>query len=202
MVDLMSLLLYLDTETTGRLPKTCGCTQIAAIIVRDGVEINKFNIDINPYTYNRDITVSAKALEVTSKTEGDLRSYPSASISFFKFISWLNAHRGIEEYYTLVAYRAAFDIEVLEELFKDQTGDPRRLFDYFHFKHLDILQLVLFMDLYGEFKVKNNKLETMCNYYGIDIKAHDAMSDIESTRKLHKKLMANLGLPFNTIKGV
>lgn len=198
----MSLLLYLDSETTDKVTETAALTQLSAIIVRDGKEVSRFNIDINPYTYKRDITVSAKALEVTNKTVRELRSYPSAPLVFIKFTQWLNSHRKVGEYYTLIAYRTAFDLEVLQGFFKDQTGDNRKIYDFIHFKTLDVLQLVLFMDLYGALTTKNHKLETLCNNFGITIKAHDSMSDIEATRSLHKKLMATLGLPYSTIKGV
>ena len=191
----MSLLLYLDTETTGRYPSTCGATQLSAIIVRDGVEVSTFNIDINPYTYTKDITVSPKALEVTNKTIKELRRNPSVAIGFIQFTAWLNAHRDIGEYYTLIAYRTAFDLEVLEELFKDQVNNSRKVYEYIHYKNLDVLQLVLFMDLYKNISVVNHKLETMCNYYNIPIKAHDSLEDVRATRKLHKKLMGSLGLP-------
>ena len=198
----MSLLLYLDCETTEKNTVTAGITQIAAIIVRDGKEISRINLDVNAFSYNRPVAVSPKALEVTNKTRKEILRYPSATVSFIKFTSWLNAHRDIGEYYTLVAFRTQFDYEMLLGFFKDQTGNERKLHDYVHYKTLDILQLVLFMDLYGSIKVKNHKLETMCNYYGIKIKAHDALSDIGSTRKLHKKLMSDLGLPFSKINKV
>jgi len=199
----MSLLCYLDTETTDKYTETAGVTQIAAIIVKDGKEIAKLNLDINAFSYNRDITISKKALEVTNKSRGEIKGYPSATVSYFKFTSWLDAHRDLGEYYTLVAYRTNFDLEVLLSFFKDQVGNERKLYDYFHFKYLDILQLVLFMDLYGKLpKTKNHKLETLCSYYGIQIEAHDALSDIKATRKLHKKLMVDLGLPFKQINKV
>ncbi len=199
----MSLLLYIDTETTDKRTETAAITQLSAIIVRNGEEVSRINLDINPYTYNRKITVSKKALEVTNKTIGGLKRYLSATASFFKFISWLNTHRELGEYYTVVAYRTLFDIQMLEGFFQDQAGTSRKLYDYIHFKHLDILQLVLFMELYGLLHgVKNHKLETMCNYYGISIEAHDSMEDIIATRKLHKKLMNDLRLPMKTIREV
>ncbi len=171
--------------------------------MRDGKEVGRLNLDINAFSYHRDITVSKKALEVTNKSTKEIKSYPSATFSYFKFISWLNTHRDLGEYYTLVAYRTQFDLEVLLSFFKDQGGTERKLYDYFHFKTLDVLQLVLFMDLYGKLpKTRNHKLETLCKHYGIQIEAHDAMSDIESTRELHKKLMIDLGLSFNQINKV
>ena len=198
----MSLLIYIDVETTDKNTDTAGITQIAAIAVRDGVEISRINLDVNAISYNKDITISKKALEVTGKSLKEIKSYPSATISYFKFTSWLNAHRDLGEYYTLVAFRTQFDLEMLLGFFKDQVGNERKLYDYIHYKTLDVLQLVLFMDLYNMLDVPNHKLETMCNYFGINIIAHDALSDIESTRKLHKKLMGRLGLKRSRIGGV
>ncbi len=197
-----NLLLYLDVETTDKNTKTAGITQLSAIIVRDGVEASRINLDVNALSYNKAISVSKKALEITGKSLIKIKSYPAATISFIKFTSWLNAHRDIGEYYTLIAYRTQFDLEMLQEFFKDQTSNASKLYDYIHFKHLDVLQLVLFLDLYTGTHTKNHKLETMCNHYGIKIKAHDSMSDIESTRKLHKKLMADLGFSFSKINKV
>lgn len=33
---------------------------------------------------------------------------------------------------------------------------------------------------------ENDKLETMCNYFDIGIDAHNALSDIEATKKLYE----------------
>ena len=43
----MSLLIYIDVETTDKNTDTAGITQIAAIAVRDGVEISRINLDVN-----------------------------------------------------------------------------------------------------------------------------------------------------------
>jgi len=190
------LLLYLDVETTDKRTDTAGITQLSALIVRDGVEVSRINLDVNPYTYNKEVTVSAKALEVTGKSVNELHGYPPVAVALIQFTTWLNKYRNTNEYYTLVAYRTAFDLEMLLQLFKDQRGDERKLYDYIHYKTLDILQLVLFLDLYSLIKPRNHKLETMCSLYNISIQAHDSMSDIESTRKLHKALTAELNLQY------
>jgi len=199
----MSLLCYIDVETTDRYTYSAGITQLSAIVVRDGREIDRINIDINAFSYNRDITVSKKALEVTGKTRMGIKKHPSAPVSFFKFTTWLTKNKRKDERYTMVAYRTQFDLECLLSFFKDQTGSDRKLYEYIEYKTLDVLQLVLFTDLYGMLpRVKNHKLETLCNIYGIDIVAHDSMSDIESTRKLHKELMESLRLPQVTLDKV
>jgi DNA polymerase III epsilon subunit-like protein len=35
-------------------------------------------------------------------------------------------------------------------------------------------------------RLKNYRLETMCKHFGIELKAHDAMSDIEATKQLYE----------------
>ncbi len=198
----MSLLVYIDTETTGRYTETCGATQISGIIVRDGKEVSTIDLDINPFTYNRDITVSDKALEVTSKTLKEIKGYPPVSISYLQFTMWLNKHRREGEYYTLIAYRTPYDIGVLESLFKDQSGDKRTLYNYIHYKTIDVLEIVKVMTLWGIHKSKNEKLVTICEYYGIELNAHDSMEDIKATRLLHKRLMKELKLPLSKINKV
>ena len=44
----MTKLLYIDTETTGLYPNKHGLTQVAAIVVIDGEEVDSCNLDINP----------------------------------------------------------------------------------------------------------------------------------------------------------
>jgi len=192
----MSLLLYIDVESTGLNPKTAGLTQVSAIIVRDGEEVSRINLHINPYTYNRDITVSKKALNITNKTVSELKTYTDSTVAMIKFTKWLNCYRDLGEYYTVIAYRATFDVGMLEAWFKDIFKDSKRFYDYVEYKILDVLQLVLFMDLYGLlYEIKNHKLITICEYYGIELDAHDSMNDIIATRQLHKKLIRELRLP-------
>ena len=37
--------------------------------------------------------------------------------------------------------------------------------------------------------LENNKLETWCKHFGIELKAHDSLEDIEATKKLIGKLI-------------
>ena len=38
--------------------------------------------------------------------------------------------------------------------------------------------------------LENNKLETWCKHFGIELKAHDSLEDIEATKKLIGKLIS------------
>ncbi len=190
----MSLLIYLDVESLGLDSSKTGLTQLAAIIVRGGSEMSRINLDINTFSYSKEITVSKKALKLTGKTVEGIKRYPSATFSYFKFTSWLDAHREIGEYYTLICYKTPFDLSFLEGFFKDQVGSERRLYDYFHYKTLDIFDSVKLSSVLGVHKTKNDKLETLCNYYNIPIKAHCALEDIVASRKVYKKILGGLGV--------
>lgn len=196
----MSLLCYVDVETLGLHSRTTGVTQIAAIIVRDGREVSRINLDINTFSYNKDVTISKKALEITGKTIEGVKRYPSATVGYIKLISFLNAHRNLGEYYKMVAYRTSFDLLFLEDFFKDQSGEPRKLYDFFEYKTLDIFDTVKLASLLGVHKLKNEKLETACNHYKIDIRAHDALSDISASRKVYKKVLVAMGVAESKVR--
>ena len=48
-----------------------------------------------------------------------------------------------------------------------------------------VVFVLLLLILFG-YSAENDKLETMCNYFGIEIEAHNALSDIEATKKLYE----------------
>ena len=196
----MSLLLYLDTESTGLDPKTCGATQISGIIVRGGKEISRLDINVNPYSYHREVTISPKALEVTRKSIKEIKGYPSATVGFYKLTSWLNAHRDLGEYFTLICYRTSYDLGILEELFKDQKGNSRGLYDFIQFKTLDILESTKLCSLIGVHKLKNEKLTTVCEYYNVPLIAHDSLEDIVASRKVYKKMLIAMGVAERKLK--
>ncbi len=58
--------------------------------------------------------------------------------------------------------------------------------DLFHYKSLDVFSIVFALRHIGLNSAENDKLETMCNYFGIGIEAHNALSDIEATKKLYE----------------
>jgi DNA polymerase III epsilon subunit-like protein len=48
------------------------------------------------------------------------------------------------------------------------------------------------MDYAGKIDLPDYKLSTVCAHYGIDIKAHEALSDIQATRELTLKLIGEV----------
>lgn len=184
---------YFDVETTGLDYRTAAMTQIAAIAIIDGEEVDRIALDINPYTYAKDPEVSEKALEVTNKTEEEIRSYPDSRAQFKKFIQFLD--RYIDKYnkqdkFTPIGYNSQFDMGFLRDWFDD---NKHKFFgSYFVHKDVDVFALVKHLEFLGLLPAtKNHKLGTMCEAFGVDLgeNAHDAVADIRATRELYQVLV-------------
>lgn len=183
---------YFDVETTGLDNSTAGLTQMAAIVVIDGEEVDSINLDINPYTYSREVQVSPKALNVTGKTEEMLRDYPQSAVSFHKLVTFLDKY--INRYdktdkFIPVGYNSQFDMGFLQAWFKD---NGHMFFgSYFQYKDVDVFALVKHLAFLGAINSDNHKLGTMCDKFGVSLgeDAHDALADIRATRELYRKLI-------------
>jgi DNA polymerase III epsilon subunit-like protein len=81
-----------------------------------------------------------------------------------------------------VGYNVNFDIGFLREFFL-KNGN-KYYGSYFDYHFLDGMALTFFMRYIGKLNLENYRLETSCKHYGIEINAHDALSDIEGTRDL------------------
>jgi len=185
----MSKVLWLDTETTGLHNKINGLTELAAIMIIDKKEVGRIELKINPYSYNRDIRVDQEALNLTCKTEEMLKSYPNSFDQFTEFIKFISAYGSKIQ---IAGYNINFDIGFLKSWFDDNNTMPLspQFSDFFSYKEVDTFSLVKQMKYLGFFETKNDKLETLCNHFNINIFAHNAIDDIVATMKLQEKLVS------------
>lgn len=183
-------LLYMDTETTGLDAQKHGLTQIAAIVVIDGEEIDRIVLDINPFTYGYDVDVEDKALEITGKTVEMISAYPDQWKQHSIFIEFLENHvadRNRKDVFQIAGYNTSFDIGFIKRWFDVNEVYFSR---YFSYKDVDVFALVKHFRLFGLLDgCKDDKLGTVCEYYGIELDAHDAMNDIVATRELYRHLV-------------
>ncbi len=182
-------LLYIDTETTGLYPNKHGLTQVAAIVVIDGKEIDRVNLSINPETY-RTFTpqIDDKALEIQGKTREEIALHHGSNWQFQKFAADIGIHLGAEDKkFQIVGYNTSFDIGFIKAWLKDNDA---KFSDYFTYKDVDVFALVKHLRLLGLMgDCENDKLATVCEHFGIEIDAHDAMNDIVATRELYKYIV-------------
>lgn len=187
----MKKLLWLDTETTGLNPKVNGLREVAFIIVINDIEVEKVTLFIDPRSYKKDIEINNEALELSGKTVDMFDSYGRSDKSFELLIETLDKHinkEDKEDYFTLAGYNTKFDNDFLKEWFND-NGHGEEYKNYIHYKMLDVFSLVMPLKHIGLIKTVNDKLQTICNYFSIPIKAHEAMGDIEATKKLYETII-------------
>ena len=185
----MKKVLWLDVETTGLDCRKHGLREVGFIIEIDGVEVDKGVFKINPFSYTtKDVVIDDYALEISKVSIEDLESYDSSSYCFKELMNKLVKYVNVNDKndcFVIAGYNTAFDIGFIKEWFKEM-GLQDSYKDLFHYKSLDVFSLVFVLRHLGLNSAENDKLETMCNYFGIGIEAHNALSDIEATKKLYE----------------
>lgn len=186
----MIKIIFIDTETGGVNAEKSALIQLSGIIEVDGTEKEKFNFYIKPFENSE---VNEKALEVQRRTLEELgtEKYIDESIIYKKFLEILDKY--IDKYdkndkFIVAGYNVKFDIDILKALF--ERNNNKFLFSYFNSSMLDPLYSVRLLQVAGILPVlENNKLETWCKYFNIELKAHDSLQDITATKKLIEKLI-------------
>ena len=185
----MKKVLWLDVETTGLDCRKHGLREVGFIIEIDGVEVDKGVFKINPFTYTtKDVVIDDYALEISKVSIEDLKSYDRVSYCFKELMKKLVKYVNVNDKndcFVIAGYNTAFDIGFIKEWFKEM-GLLDSYKDLFHYKSLDVFSIVFALRHIGLNSAENDKLETMCNYFGIGIGAHNALSDIEATKKLYE----------------
>lgn len=187
---MMNKIIFIDTETGGVNAEKSALIQLSGIIEIDGTEKEKFNFYIKPFENSE---LNEKALEVQGRTLEELgtEKYIDESIIYKKFLEILDKY--IDKYdkndkFIVAGYNVKFDIDILKALF--ERNNNKFLFSYFNSSMLDPLYSVRLLQVAGMLPVlENNKLETWCKYFNIELKAHDSLQDITATKKLIEKLI-------------
>ena len=178
--------LFFDCETTGLNAIKNGIIQIAGIIEINNEEVKSFNMKIKPFVYD---TVEPEALAVSGTTLEDIKGFEDPKIAYDNIVTIFDKY--VDKYdrndkFLVCGYNVRFDIDFLKEFFV-KNGDDY-LFSYFG-QVRDPLPVIQYLSSMGKINTINNKLSTMCEYFGIDIKgAHDAMVDIRATKSLAEKI--------------
>ncbi len=187
----MKKILWLDTETTGLNPLVHGLREVGFIIEIDGVEEERGNLFINPFTYERAVEVDDYALSISNKTIEEIKTYDRSSFCFKEFIKLMIKYINVndkDDVFVIAGYNVGFDVGFIKEWFKDMDlgNDYKTLF---HYKSLDVFPLVITLKHLRLIDTENDRLETICKYFNIPLDAHNALSDIEATKKLYEVIV-------------
>lgn len=185
-------ILYFDVETTGRDPKVNEIVQFSAIVEIDGEVKEEVNWFCSPTNWD---TVEDEALEVTGKTREELETYPPP-VSLMDgikdlFDTYIDKYDTNDKFYP-AGHNVGFDLDFLQEFWK-KHGDKYGTGSYQNWRMLDSRVLAHFLIMSGKMpELPDMKLATLCKHFGIEINAHDAMSDITATRELIQKMLTYL----------
>ncbi|WP_339004251.1 3'-5' exonuclease [Fusobacterium polymorphum] len=187
----MNKIIFIDTETGGVNPEKSALIQLSGIIRIDKKDIEKFNFYIKPFENSE---VNEKALEVQGRTLEELKTdkYVEEKEVYKQFVNLLDKY--VDKYdrtdkFVVAGYNVRFDVDILKAFF--QRHGNNFLFSYLDSSMLDPLYSIRLLQIAEVLPVlENNKLETWCKHFGIELKAHDSLEDIEATKKLIGKLIS------------
>lgn len=155
-----------DIETTG-LNYASGdkITEIGAVRIIDGKIVDKFQTLINP-----EQKISEEITRLTGIDDGMVADKPvfdKVLPDFYKYCDGC----------TIVAHNIDFDYKFIKYM-SSKTG--------YVFKNKGIDTLAFSKEVLP--RLKNHKLNTVCDYFGIEFLHHRALSDAHATAKLFVKL--------------
>ncbi len=174
---------WIDTETTGDRPHQSAVIQIGGIIEIEGDICSTINIRLAPH---EGAHINEKALVHNGTTQEEIELYPPMEKGFIEFKDFLKEF--VNPYdpndkFVMCGYNVKFDSDMLRGLF---TRNEDTFFgSWFFWPTIDVQTYVAEAILHKNLRLPNYQLGTICKHYGIEIDAHDAMSDINATRNLY-----------------
>ncbi|MFZ3587884.1 PolC-type DNA polymerase III [Bacillus sp. DJP31] len=157
-----------DVETTGLSAVYDTIIELAAVKIKEGQIIDRFESFVNPHH-----KLSATTIELTGITDDMVCVAPEVKDVLERFRSWM-------EDCTLVAHNASFDMGFLN------VGLKKAGYEKVQNPVIDTLELGRY--LYPT--MKNHRLNTLCKKFDIDLTQHHrAIYDAEATGYLLMKML-------------
>ncbi len=182
--------LWFDLETTGTDAAKHGIIQFAALVDVDGETVAQENIFMAPHD---GAVIEDAALQVSGITRDAIAGFLSHDAAYQRIKSLLDRYcdkYDPQDKFYPAGYNVRFDLDFLQAMFK--RVDRYGLGSYLNWRSIDPLPLLHMMDFSGRLSLPDYKLPTVSRHFGIDIDAHDALSDIRATRELSQRLMSEV----------
>jgi len=174
---------WFDTETGGLIPGKNPILTLGLIIEIDGEVKERAYFKMRPLPEQ---VVEDGALKVNGITRDEILSFEQPKVVLNQIETILKKYVNPDDrfdQFTPAGHNTQFDIKHLDAFFVTQRAKLGwRYFDY-HF--LDTMALAIMLKKERWINVPNVKLDTMAAAFGIPLKAHNAMNDIEATRALY-----------------
>jgi DNA polymerase-3 subunit epsilon len=197
----MKKILWLDVETTGLDPNRNGLIQLAMLMDIDGEMVDEVQLDFQPFQKD-EITINELGFQKEWREFdlGDNTVLPATNITAqtlwgylipttMKINHFLQKHiskfdKNDKAY--IGGYNVPFDIAFLSK-FYEKCGD-KYLGSYINWKQVDVRSMVYMLDFHDHIRLDNYKLATVAEHFGIELDAHNPMSDIKVTRELFGRI--------------
>lgn len=184
--------LFFDLETTGTNFWQHGIHQISGFVDIDGTDVDSFDIRLQP---NPNARIEQSALEVANITEEQIKQYQPMKKGYLEFVSildkYVDKYKKQDKFFLAGFNNAAFDNAFLRALFVQ--NDNQYFGSYFWPNPLDVYVLASERLKEQRTSMVDFKLRTVCQVMGIEVdesKLHDALYDVELTRKLYYALIS------------
>lgn len=176
--------LWLDCETTGLSEYKNDIVQLACIPVINGIRQKSFNEFCQPTNWNN---IDEEAVRVHGITRDMMQTFQTQEELLDKFVDYINSF-GVK--FTISGFNVGFDKKFISATFSKH----KRSSDFFRMFTINIHDTyVRAKSIKGKIPTASLKLEELANYWKIEIKAHDALSDISATIDVDKKISEMLG---------
>ena len=189
--------LWVDTETSGWDPKTCGLLQLSGYVEIDNEIKETFDFKMKPYG---EVEWMQEAMDKTHLTPEVVENFEDPSVVFNQFISILEKYVDRfdeEDKFFLIGYNVKFDEDFLREWFMKEAKTERdRMYGngfgaFFWTPSIDVMNYAAVRTMSSRHNFPSFRLGPVCRTLGIEFNeedAHNAMFDIEKTRELWKFL--------------
>ncbi len=178
----MKKALYFDVETTGLNPSKHDIIQFACLVEINGEVVEEWETKIRPFDFG---AIEDKALEVNGLTRKQLEDYPHPKEVYNIMVKMFDRYIGKfdkTDKFAPAGFNVKFDMDFLSNFFK--KNNDKYYGSYFNYRAIDPLYKLYELDYERKLNLPDYKLATACAHFGIDIQAHDALSDIKATRAL------------------
>ena len=161
-------LIVFDCETTGLKPSECHIIQLAGKVLNpiDLSVTKEFNFYLNP-----GYELPDKIVELTGITDEDLQDKPTEDEIFD------NIYHIFGNYPFVIGHNVSFDNGFMEEMYKRQGWE---------YNPTSICTCKMAREL---LTLPNHKLQTVANYYGINVDFHRADADVEATYRIFVEML-------------
>lgn len=187
-------IVFFDLETTGLNSEQSDIIQIGAVMDVDGVAVDEFNIKVRPRDH---AVIDKKALAANGIKKADLFEDPervSQYEAYWRFIEFCGWRRGQFVGKGDRIHRAGYNILGFDNGFIEAAG-RRSGDDYtyakFHWPGIDVASIACSDLAMERYRIEKFNLMSIAEYLGVEIDgmAHDALFDVQVTRKVYYELI-------------